>query len=232
VTRIHVAASSTDQPRIDDCWNRIGVQGDRSCPELAHHAHCQSCPSYRAVASELLRELAPDDYAAEWTSFYARPQQTLERGAESVVIFRVEQEWLALPTSVVTEITNPRPIHSLPHRRNGIVLGLANIRGELLVCASLKTVLRLDSQADEERAANPAGYPRFLVIRRDGLRTVCPVDDVQGVEAVSPADLKELPATIARSSAAYSHRLLNSNGRSVGVLDAQLLLATLKRSFA
>src|SRR4029077_5730556 len=29
---------------VDDCWNRIGVRGDASCPELKHHVHCRNCP--------------------------------------------------------------------------------------------------------------------------------------------------------------------------------------------
>ncbi len=29
-----------------DCWNRIGVSGDRSCPELATVVHCHNCPVF------------------------------------------------------------------------------------------------------------------------------------------------------------------------------------------
>jgi chemotaxis-related protein WspD len=214
---------------IDRCWTRIGVQGDRSCPELALHAHCQNCPSYSAVATDLLREAAPDSYAAEWTALYARPQQASERTTDSVLLFRIEDEWLALPTSVVTEVTTPRRIHSLPHRRGGIVLGLVNIGGQLLVCASLKIVLGLSSRSGP--APDDGGYPRFLVIRRDEMRAVCPVDHVHGVETISPRDSKPLPATLLNAGA-YSQGLFNWNGRSVGLLDPQLLLSRLKRGFA
>ena len=31
---------------LDDCWNRIGVRGDRSCPELARVIHCHNCPVF------------------------------------------------------------------------------------------------------------------------------------------------------------------------------------------
>ena len=37
---------STETPAlgtVDDCWNRIGVSGDRSCPELQAHLHCRNC---------------------------------------------------------------------------------------------------------------------------------------------------------------------------------------------
>jgi chemotaxis-related protein WspD len=35
------------------------------------------------------------------------------------------------------EIVGPRPVHSLPHRRNPALLGLVNVRGELVICVSL-----------------------------------------------------------------------------------------------
>src|SRR5258706_152676 len=35
-------------PAIDACWNRIGVRGDGSCPELARHVHCRHCPAFGA----------------------------------------------------------------------------------------------------------------------------------------------------------------------------------------
>ena len=37
-----------------DCWNRIGVRGDASCPELADCAHCRHCATYSASAARLL----------------------------------------------------------------------------------------------------------------------------------------------------------------------------------
>jgi chemotaxis-related protein WspD len=214
---------------VDECWKRIGVQGDRSCPELTAHAHCQNCPTYRAVAAQLLQGPAPESYAAEWTQFYGRPPEVVEQATGSVLIFRVDQEWLALPTTVVSEVTTPRRIHSLPHRRGGIVLGLVNVGGHLLVCASLAETLGLSAGVGSSQ--NAGGYPRFLVIRHDDVRAVCPVDDVHGVETMRAKDVRPLPATLVNGTT-YSQGLLNWNGRSVGLLDPQLLLARLKRSFA
>ena len=35
-----------DTQAIDDCWNRIGIHGDKSCPLLAEHIHCRNCSVY------------------------------------------------------------------------------------------------------------------------------------------------------------------------------------------
>ncbi len=45
------ATFGSDLPSVDDCWNRIGVRGDRSCPKLAEHIHCRNCPVHAAAAS-------------------------------------------------------------------------------------------------------------------------------------------------------------------------------------
>ena len=43
------------------------------------------------------------------------------------MIFRIAQEWFALPTVVVAEVGERRAIHSIPHRRSGIVSGVTNV---------------------------------------------------------------------------------------------------------
>ena len=43
-----------DTQAIDDCWNRIGVRGDQSCPLLIEHIHCRNCALYAAAAIRLL----------------------------------------------------------------------------------------------------------------------------------------------------------------------------------
>ena len=48
----------TDTQAIDDCWNRIGIHGDKSCPLLAEHIHCRNCSVYSAAATRLLDRYA------------------------------------------------------------------------------------------------------------------------------------------------------------------------------
>ncbi len=58
-----VETSATPLPNlaaIDDCWRRIGVSGDASCPLLATHILPQ-LPDLRAGRHGLLDALAVDD---------------------------------------------------------------------------------------------------------------------------------------------------------------------------
>jgi len=215
---------------IDDCWNRIGVRGDGSCPELTQYVHCHNCPVYAAGAADLLDADAPASYFADRTAHFAAPAHIEEGERRSVVIFRVASEWLALPTSVVVEVANLLPIHTLPHRQNRVVLGLASVRGELLVCVSLREVVGSEPLAAASREGRGTAYQRLLVIRRESIRVVCPVDEVHGIHRFHPRELKAVPTTVAKSTVAYSTALLPWQGHSVGALDDQLLFYTLKRS--
>jgi chemotaxis-related protein WspD len=222
-------ARRLDRAIIIDCWNSIGVRGDGSCPELKQHVHCRNCPVYSAGAAELLDGDLPANYLAEWTSHFAEPKRAEEVGTRSIVIFRVASEWLALPTSVVMEVANLLPVHSLPHQQSGAVLGLASVRGELLVCVSLGQVVGVEALAASGDRRGTV-YRRLLVIRREDVRVVCPVDEVHGIHRVVPRELKNVPTTVAKAAVTYSIALLSWQGHSVGILDDQLLFYSLKRS--
>jgi chemotaxis-related protein WspD len=215
---------------VSRCWNVIGVHGDGSCPELTLYVHCRNCPVYSAGAAELLDGVAPVDYLAERTRHFATAQRPSDAETRAVVIFRVGAEWLALPTSVVIEVANLHPIHSLPHRQNGVVLGLASVRGELLICVSLGHVVGVEASPEADRVRTSTVYQRLLVIRREELRAVCPVDEVYGIHRFHPGELESVPATVAQASVTYSTGLLSWHDHSVGILDDQLVFYTLKRS--
>jgi len=213
-----------------DCWNQIGVQGNRSCVELKEHVHCRNCPVYSMAARTILDREPTEAYRPDWNQT-AVP--TVANGhTESVLIFRIGSEWLALPTTIVQEVAELRPIHSLPHRRTDILLGLANVRGELLVCVSLDRMLGIEPEPDKHRDSGRAEQRRLLVMRREGVRAVCPVDEVHGTHRAQSRELKEAPATVAKGASSHTKALLPWRERSVGVLDARLVFLALQRSLA
>src|SRR5215831_16263868 len=99
-----------------DCWNRIGVRGDRSCPELATVVHCHNCPVFAAAGRQFLDAPYPDGYLQEWAQRLAAPREEAATDLKSVLIFRLDEEWLALSVEVLIEVTTPRQVHRVPHR--------------------------------------------------------------------------------------------------------------------
>jgi chemotaxis signal transduction protein len=209
---------------IYDCWNRIGVRGDKSCPELERHSHCRNCPAYSAAAATLLDRDLTGPSAAAPTSQFAEIARAGQGGTESAIIFRVGIEWFALSTLLLDEIVGMRAVHSLPHRRNPALLGLVNVRGELVVCVSISRLLIGEAAA--------ASQGRLVVMRHANGRLAFPVDEVQHTHCYRPDELKPVPATVAKSASAFTRGLLSWRDRTVGCLDERLILEALDRSLA
>jgi chemotaxis-related protein WspD len=213
------------------CWREIGVRGDASCPKLVAHVHCRNCPVYSAAARSLLDVELPPEQLAEATRHVAASKSIAELDTHSVVVFRLGAEWFGLPTGGFKEIASERVIHSLPHRANGMVLGVANIRGELVVCISLERLLGLDATqqpgAPEKNAAAPR---RLLVLRHQEHSVACPVDEVRGVRRFHSRELQGAPATVAKATATYTKAVLTWQERAVGLLDLELLFYKANRS--
>jgi chemotaxis-related protein WspD len=134
--------------------------------------------------------------------------------------------------SVVDEAADLRPIHSLPHRRNGVVLGVANVRGELLVCVSLEHLLGIEAQPHAIATIRNQRlvHRRLLVLRHAGGRLAFPVDEAHGAERYDAAALKPVPSTVAKAAARYSKAMLAWRDQAVGLLDDELLFHSLDRS--
>jgi chemotaxis-related protein WspD len=215
---------------IFDCWNSVGINGDGSCPELVRHSHCRNCPTYSTAAGELLANLPTTGSVEERTRYFAQGRDLAERTSESVIVFRVGSEWLALQTSVVLQVTRLTTVHSLPSRRNRVVQGVVNVGGELMVCASLGALLGIEP---EDGTAQVARHPeRMMVIRHEALRTACPVDEVHGAVRFHSDALRPAPATVTRAVTSFADRLLPWETHSVAVIDTSRLFGALQRSFA
>jgi chemotaxis-related protein WspD len=207
----------------DDCWNRIGVRGDRSCPELSVVGHCHNCPVFAAAGRRFLDAPSPDGYLDEWTERLAAPVVEASSDLRSVLIFRISEEWLALPVAVLVEVTTVRAIHRVPHRA-GLLAGLVNVRGELHLCVRLAQLLGIESSAEkvEEKSR------RLLVVRDDGERWVFPVDEVDQVHRLPAHELSRLPATVGRAARHLTHGVFAWRGRKVGSLDVERLFQALR----
>jgi chemotaxis-related protein WspD len=208
-------------PGQGDCWNRIGVHGDRSCPELPGVVHCHNCPVFATAGRRFLDAPSPPGYLEEWTRRLAAPIQESSADLHGALIFRIGEEWLALPVRALVEVTGPRRVHRVPHR-GGLLAGLVNIRGELHLCAHLDQALGLAPGPDE------AARARLLVVRRDGERWVFPVDEVDQVHRYAPADLARVPATVGRALARLTRGVLRHGERAVGVIDDERLFQSLR----
>jgi len=221
-----------DSPvRVPSCWKEIGVQGDRSCPELSQCGHCRNCDVFARAARTLLDREPLPEYIAERTRQLGQPLAADAREGRPAMIFRLGAEWLAIATNVVQEITEQRPVHALPHRRGSAVLGVVNVRGALTVCVSIARLIGLNA-GDRSLPEDARATARLIVLRRGDVRIVCPVDELHGIHRFRDADLRGVPATVAKSKTSYSRAVAAWSGRSVGWLDEALLFDAIARELA
>jgi chemotaxis-related protein WspD len=195
---------------------------------LKKFVHCRNCPVYSNAGAQLLNRPVPVDYRREWTEHFAGRKKTAAPAKISAVLFRLESEWLALATQAFQEVAERRRVHSLPHRRLSLVMGLVNIRGELLICVSLARLLGLEHNASNE--SDRGMFERLLVVNWEGSRVVFPVNEIHGIVRFEAQHLKEPPATVAKSGASFTQGILPWQGRAVGFLNAGGLFPTLDRS--
>jgi chemotaxis-related protein WspD len=216
--------------KLNDCWNKIGVWGNRECGELKKVIHCRNCIVYSSAAARLLGSELPQDYLERWTTHFAIEQKVESRQRQAAMIFRIGGEWLAFSPTNLQEIAEVRPIYSVPRGRSSILSGLVNIRGELLVCVALDRVLDLEKGKPEKPGCKEAFYRRMVVASREGSRFVFPVEEVHGIHWFHPSELKVIPSTVAKAQATYIKGILLWQNRSVGCLDDQLLFDMLDGS--
>jgi chemotaxis-related protein WspD len=220
----------TDLPILtnaSDCWNRIGVLGDHSCPELTRYVHCRNCPMYVNAGSQLFEREPPAEWLTEQTNRLAEFDTPLASDAITVLIFRLAEEWLAFDVQSVIEVAETREPHRVPHRTSNHLEGIVNIRGELQLCVSLAKLLNL-TLSPPASAAEKA-QQRFLVAEHGRQRWVFPVAEVSGVHRLSLAQRTELPATVRRTSARLSRHVYDWNGKYVCHLDADRIFAALQK---
>ncbi len=203
-----------------DCWNHLGVRGDRSCPLLPPVVHCQNCPVFSAAGRRFLDAPSPPGYLDEWTQRLAQPADEEVADLVGLLIFRLADEWLALPLSALAEVTAAKPVHRIPHRA-GTLAGLVNIRGELTLCAHLWKVLGLP-------APEAARAERMLVVRRESERWVFAVDSIEQVHRLPLAAIGQPPATVGRAARHLARGVFAWEGHSVGLLDDERLFETLR----
>jgi chemotaxis-related protein WspD len=174
----------------------------------------------------------PDGYLDERTAIVSAEKRTIEAGTKSVVIFRIGLEWLALSTKIFQEVSEPSTPHKVPHRVDGILSGLVNVRGELLLCVALDVMLGLERSPEGKTSKDQTTRERLLVCNREGKRLAFFVSEVAGVNHYHPRDLKDVPATLAQAAATYTHGVLHWKDQTVGCLDDELLFYALSKGFA
>ncbi|WGL64478.1 chemotaxis protein CheW [Pseudomonas sp. CW003PS] len=217
------------QPAVDDCWNRIGVFGDKRCERLERHIHCRNCEVYGAAAIALL-----DRYGSSLerdADDYGQGEEQEPVGEQrSLLIFRLGEQWLAIATRCLAEVMPVSPIHSLPHRKSTGLLGVTNVRGTLVACLSLSELL--DLETDDGRQSGQRVIPRMLILESGSGPLVVPVDEVSGIQKIPLARISNAKQDDKRTISRFTAGVLQWRGQSITLLNDEQLLQNMIGSLA
>lgn len=228
------------------------------------HLNSRDPDELAAAARRFFDRPPPPGYLDEWAVWLAESEEKLEKKGDddddgngdeapgllkgaSVLIFRLNREWLAFTTRAVVETTLIQPVHRIPHRSNNVLRGLVNLRGQLQLCFSLYGLLgvedsssRVDFPIEATWAGSPslsldgagrAGISDRLIVLRDRERSeiwAFTADEVHGVEHIPRRDVQGVPSTLSNPAVSFSQAILAWEGRSVGYLDDHRVFAALR----
>jgi chemotaxis-related protein WspD len=224
-------AIETQRLQATRCWNRIGDWGDHSYPELKEWIHCQNCPVLSSAGRSLFDQAPPADYIEEWGKLLAAEENERALLRNSILVFRLGDEWLGLPAAVFQSMEDPRTIHRVPHRSNKVLLGVVNIRGALQLCISLRDLLDIPpSTVVVGERDSVLSRKRLAFVDRGGDRWAFPLDEALGIHRYHSSEVQNAPVTVAKQSAPFTKGLLAIQDRTVGLLDEELVFYHLKRN--
>jgi chemotaxis-related protein WspD len=209
----------------DDCWRRIGVAGDRSCAELAQHVHCRNCGVYASAARRNLERAVEPDYREAWARELALPEPVPQPLDAAAMVFRIGAEWLAVPVALASEVAPPAPVHRLPHRSGGALLGVVNVGGRVLPAVSLAALLGIATSAVPAPGGRHA-FERLLVLAFTGqrsLRIAVPVAEMHGILRHASGAMRAPAATLGHLPSPLLAGVIADSAIEAGLLDAALL---------
>lgn len=216
-----------------NCWNEIGIAGDRSCPELTEMIHCRNCPVFARAAQGFFDRAAPDGYLKEWSDQLSNSFKPVNKETLSLLIFRLGHEWFGVRSQIVVEVTLPRPIHSIPHRRSAILEGMVNLRGQIQLQVSLKELFGVSHSANPSRDPKAGdtqafGGARLIVLMQAGETWVFLADEVLEVRRFSKHEARTVPSTLSNSAFSFSQSVFVEESRTIGYLDEARLFEALR----
>ncbi len=185
-------------------------------------------------SSTLLHRPYPENYNAD--SIQSLKQPIIEESIpkKSLLVFRIQNEWLALPSHCIKEITQPTFVHTLPHTNNPILLGITNVQGDLLITISMQNLLGITNSTQKTPGTYIYSmYTRNIVFGWKSDIFVFPVDEIYGLSYIKLDSIEPIPISILKSLKNFFTGIftLPNDVLSVGLLNEQLIINSLHKNY-
>lgn len=137
----------------------------------------------------------------------------------SLLLFRIGEEWYAVRVSDVREIFQEYELTQIPCVPD-YILGVVNVRGEILSVTDSAKIMGLGSVATVEGVAPPA-----IVIANEEVVTALVVDEIGDIAEVPNGSIEPPISIIDRSQAEFVSGSVYIDGSMVGLISIERMLA-------
>ncbi len=135
---------------------------------------------------------------------------------QEFVTFRVGDQWLGVPVSIVQEVLLAQRLAVVPLSPPEVA-GFLNLRGQIVTAVDVRTRLDMDGEPSVGTAMN-------VVVRHDDELFSLLVDEVGDVLAVEAGSVEPVPATLDACWRSVSSGIIRRERDLVVVLDSGALL--------
>ena len=136
--------------------------------------------------------------------------------ATQQVIFKVNEGEYGLDVAQVNAIETLTNVVPVPNAATHII-GIMNLRGEVLPIFSLRTKFSLPEVPVNE-------HTKIIVTKSNGVTIAFKVDEVKEIIECDESKLSEFPSIARTQDTAYVDKVANHNGRLILLLDQDKLL--------
>jgi len=140
------------------------------------------------------------------------------RDSIAILRFRLGAEWYAVRVSEVREIFHEYEITSIPCVPD-YILGVVNVRGEILSVTDPARLMGLGSVSVEEQVLPPA-----VVIARDDLASALVVDEIGDITEVDTEAIEPPISTIDRGQAEFIVGTIHDTSTLIGLVSIDKVL--------
>lgn len=140
--------------------------------------------------------------------------------------FRLGLEWYAVPISGVREIHNEYTVTRIP-RVPDSVLGVINVRGEIVSVTDLATLIRVPSRSELDIDGQ---LPSAIIVANDECVSALVVDEIGDIIDVARGAIEPPLSTLDKAQAEYMAGSVYLEGLLIGVVNIDKILEPIGES--
>lgn len=142
------------------------------------------------------------------------------RETRALLLFRLGEEWYAFPIEGVREIYNEYVITRIP-RVPEFILGVVNVRGEIVSVTDLGTMIRVPSRTQRDSEDD---LPSAIIVANDACVTAVVIDEIGDIVEISRDAVEPALSTLDKTQAEYVAGSVYIDDRLIGIVNLDKVL--------